>query len=69
MLIQRIEYQCNYASDSLTFEDSKSSINNTLIDAMKYYGIVDEPSKVYSSKVIAILDALPEGDDAFSRNR
>ncbi len=69
MLIQRIEYQCNYASDSSTFEDSKSSMNNTLIDAMKYYSIVDEPSKVYSSKVVAILDALPEGDGTFHRNR
>lgn len=69
MLIQRIEYQCNYASDSSTFEDSKSSVNNTLIEAMKYYSIVDEPSKVYSSKGIAIIDALPEGDGAFPRNR
>ena len=36
MLIQRIEYQCNYASESSTFEDSKSSLGNTLIDDMKY---------------------------------
>lgn len=57
VLIQRIEYQCNYASENSTFEDSKSSLGNTLIDAMKYYSIIDEPDEVYSSKVIAVLDA------------
>ena len=60
MLVQRIEYQCNYASDSSIFEDSKSGMNNTLIDAMKYYSIVDEPDIVYSPKIIAILDDSSE---------
>ena len=60
MLIQRIEYQCNYASESSTFEDSKSSLGNTLIDAMKYYSIIDEPNEVYSSHIIAVLEASSE---------
>ena len=60
MLIQRIEYQCNYASESSTFEDSKSSLRNTLIDAMKYYSIIDEPNEVYSSHIIAVLEASSE---------
>lgn len=56
MLIQRIEYQCNYASDSSLFEDTKSSLSDTIIDAMKYYSIVEEQDEVYSSHIIAILD-------------
>ena len=60
MLIQRIEYQCNYASESSTFEDSKSSLGNTLIEAMKYYSIIDEPNEVYSSHIIAVLEASSE---------
>lgn len=60
MLIQRIEYQCNYASESSTFEDSKSSLGNTLIDAMKYYSIIDEPNEVYSSPIIAVLETASE---------
>lgn len=60
MLIQRIEYQCNYASDSSAFEDTKSSLSNTLIDAMKYYSIVKEQDEIYSSQVVAILDSPAE---------
>ncbi len=60
MLIQRIKYQCNYASESSTVEDSKSSLGNTLIEAMKYYSIIDEPNEVYSSHIIAVLKASSE---------
>ena len=63
MLIQRIEYQCNYASESSTFEDSKSSLGNTLIDAMKYFSIIDEPNVVYSSHIIAVLEASSEANE------
>ena len=63
MLIQRIEYQCSYASESSSFEDSKSSLGNTLIDAMKYYSIIDEPNEVYSSHIIAVLEASSEANE------
>ena len=63
MLIQRIEYQCNYVSESSTFEDSKSSLGNTLIDAMKYYSIIDEPDKLYFSPIIAVLEVSSEVND------
>lgn len=63
MLIQRIEYQCNYASECSTFEDSRSSLGNTLIDAMKYYSIIDEPNAVYSSHIIAVLEESSEANE------
>ena len=63
MLVQRIEYQCNYASESSTFEDSKSGLGDTLIDAMKYYSIIDEPNEVYSSHIIAVLEASLEANE------
>lgn len=56
MLIQRIEYQCNYSSRSSTFENSKSSECNTLIEAMKNHCVVEEPVVVYSSPELEILE-------------
>ena len=60
VLVQRIDFQCNYASESSSFEDSTSSICNTLIDAMKYYSIIEEPDEVYSSPILAVLDSPSE---------
>lgn len=56
MLVQRIEYQCNYASESLAFENSRSSLENTLIDVMKYYSIIEEPDEVYSFPIIVATE-------------
>ena len=55
MLVQRIEYKCNYHSDSLTFGNSKSSSPTALIEAMKYYSIVEESAQVFPSQVVAVL--------------
>ena len=56
MLVQRIEYQCNYSSKSSTIEDSKSSECNTLIEAMKNHSIVEEPVVVYSSPEVELFE-------------
>lgn len=60
MLVQRIEYQCNYASESMKFEDSKTSLPNMLIDVMKCYSIIVEPNVVYSSQPVTTLNQAPE---------
>ena len=41
----------------------KSSLGNTLIEAMKYYSIIDEPNEVYSSHIIAVLEASSEANE------
>lgn len=56
MLVQRIEYQCNYSSDSLSSESNKSSLQNTLIEAMKYYSIINETEKFFPSNIVAVID-------------
>ena len=60
MLIQRIEYQCNYSSRSSTFENSKSSECNTLIEAMKNHCVVEEPVVVYEKRYLSFTTTNDE---------
>ncbi len=60
MLVQRREYICNYSSISLTNENNKTCLPDTLIDIMKNYRIVKDENKVYSSHIVAILDSPKE---------
>ena len=54
MLIKRFDYNYNFTVSSSPSAGSSSSIPSSLVEIMKEYAIVDEPTVVYSSRVIDI---------------
>ncbi len=52
MLIKRFDYNYNFTASSSPSAESSSSMPSSLVEIMKEYAVVDEPTIVYSSRVI-----------------